>query len=165
MFEAAHSQRIRAPAGDVWALWADPERWPDWDERIDSVEAEGELRAGAELWIKLLIHELRSAMTLRITLRRGGRVRYEVIELELERALAIQAAFPGARLRQEHRLSAGRESVEVAHRIRIDGPASSFWALMMSRKRLGEAVARMAVREAELLEPASRPKRPRKRRR
>ena len=150
MFEAAHSQRIRAPAGDVWALWADPERWPDWDERIDSVEAEGELRAGAELRIKL---------------RRGGRVRYEVIELEPERALAIQAAFPGARLRQEHRLSAGRESVEVAHRIRIDGPASSFWALMMSRKRLGEAVARMAVREAELLEPASRPKRPRKRRR
>jgi uncharacterized membrane protein len=141
VFEAAHSQRIRAPASDIWELWADPERWPDWDERIDSVEAEGELRVGAELRIKL---------------RRGGRVRYEVIEIEPERALAIQAAFPGARLRQEHRLAAGRESVEVTHRIRIEGPASSFWALMMSRKRLGDAVARMAIREAEIVEPAAR---------
>lgn len=141
MFEAAHSQRIRAPAGDVWALWAEPERWPAWDERIESVEAEGKLRVGAELRIKL---------------RRGGRVRYEVIELEPERALAIQAAFPGARLYQGHRLSAGRESVEVTHRVRIEGPASSFWALMMSRKRLGEAVVRMAVREAEIVEPAAR---------
>jgi hypothetical protein len=150
VFEAEHSARIRAGAAEVWALWADLARWPDWDERIEAVDLEEELRVGAELRVKL---------------RRGGRVRYEVVALEPERLLAIEARFPAARLGQEHRLSAGRDSVEVAHRIYVEGPLAGPWALMMSRKRLREAVVRMAAREGELVEPGARRERARNKRR
>jgi uncharacterized protein YndB with AHSA1/START domain len=150
VFEATYSRRIRAPAPDVWALWVEPGRWPDWDERVDAVEVEYELGVGSELGVKL---------------RRGGRLRYEVTALEPEHLLAIEARFPGARLAQEHRISAGRDSLEVTHRIRVDGPLSGFWALMMSRKRLREAVARMAAREGELTERGALARRPRKHRR
>jgi uncharacterized protein YndB with AHSA1/START domain len=150
VFEAEHSQGIRASAADVWELWADPARWPDWDQRIEAVELEGELRVGAEPRVKL---------------RRGGRVRYEVVALDPERLLVTEARFPGARVGHEHRLAPGPTSVESAHRLYVSGPLSAFWAPMLGRKRLRRAVEGFAERERELVEPPARPKRARNKRR
>jgi hypothetical protein len=141
MFEAAHSERSSATAADIWALWSDPARWPDWNEQIERAEVDGELRVGTELRIKF---------------RRGGTVRFTVTELEPERRFVDEARFPGARLRHEHRLSQGRSSVEIDHRIYLEGPLSGFWALMMGRKRMRESVVRFVERERELTEPRAR---------
>ncbi|MQA75601.1 MAG: hypothetical protein GEU88_14895 [Solirubrobacterales bacterium] len=150
MFEAAHSERIQAPAAAVWELWADPGRWPDWDHRITSAELGGELRVGAELRVKL---------------RRGGRVRYEVIELEPERLLITEVRFPGARLGHEQRLEPAGDAVASAHRLYVSGPLSGFWAPMLGRKRMRENVSRFGPRERELVEPGARPKQERNARR
>jgi hypothetical protein len=125
----------------VWALWADPERWERWNEQVERVDADGDIRVGAEIGLKL---------------RRGGTIKYEVAELEPERLLAYEAKLPGARLRHEHRLAPGRSSVEVTHRISLAGPMSGFWALMMGRKRMRESVARFVERERQLTEPRAR---------
>jgi uncharacterized membrane protein len=141
LFEAAHSDRCAAPAAEVWALWADPDRWPDWNRQLERVEADGELRVGAELRAKM---------------RRGGTVSFAVVELEPERLLRLEARFPGARLGHEQRLAAGRSSVEITHRVYLDGPLAGFWALMMGRGRLRESVVGFVEREREIAEPPAR---------
>jgi len=138
MFEATHSERSTAEPAAIWELWADPVRWPDWNEQLERVEFDGELRVGAEVRLKL---------------RRGGTVRFAVSELEPERVFADEARFPGARLGHEHRLAPGKSSVEITHRVYLEGPLSGFWALMMGRKRLRESVVRFVERERELTEP------------
>ena len=143
MFEAVHSDRIRANAADIWALWANPERWPDWNGQIERAEIEGELRVGTEARVKF---------------RHGGTVKFEVIAFEPERLLTDEARFPGARLGHEHRLERGDSSVEVTHRLYVSGPMSGFWSLMLGRKRMRESVERFIERERELTEPSARRK-------
>ena len=138
MFEASHTDRCSAEAPAVWALWADPDRWPDWNEQIERAEIDGELRSGAEARVKF---------------RRGGTVKFEVLELEPERLLVDEARFPGARLGHEHRLNAIASGCEITHRIYVSGPLSGFWALMLGRKRMRESVARFVERERQLTEP------------
>ena len=64
MFEAAHSERTSASPEAIWELWADPRRWPEWDQRVESAELEGELEPGAEIRVKL---------------RKGGTTRHVVV--------------------------------------------------------------------------------------
>jgi len=144
LFEAVHSDRVRAEPADVWALWADPGRWPDWNEQIESAELEGELEVGT---------------VVRVKFRRGGTVKYEVVEVEPERLFVDEARFPGARVGHEHRLKPGTSSVEITHRLYVSGPMSGFWALMLGRKRMRESVVRFVERERELTEPRARSKR------
>jgi hypothetical protein len=140
VFEATHSDRAAVEPAAIWELWADPERWPDWNDQIERAEVDGEMRVGAEVRIKF---------------RRGGTVRFEVTALEPERLFVDEARFPGARLGHEHRLAPAKSSVEITHRIYLDGPLSGFWALMMGRKRMRESVVRFVERERELTEPKS----------
>ena len=135
MFEAVHTERISADADAIWELWADPQRWPDWNEQVEGVELDGELRVGAEVSVKF---------------KRGGKVKFEVTELERLRLFVDEAKFPGARLGHEHRMKPGKSSVEVTHRLYVEGPMSGFWSLMLSRKRMRELVVSFTKREREL---------------
>ena len=135
MFEAVHTERISADADAIWELWADPQRWPDWNEQVEGVELEGELHVGAEVSVKF---------------KRGGKVKFEVTELEPLRLFVDEAKFPGARLGHEHRMKPGKSSVEVTHRLYVEGPMSGFWSLMLSRKRMRELVVSFIKREREL---------------
>ncbi|MGH2951879.1 MAG: SRPBCC family protein [Solirubrobacterales bacterium] len=149
-FEATHAERSAAEPAAIWALWSDPARWPDWNEQVERAELDGELAVGA---------------TARVKFRRGGTVKFEVVALEPERLLVDEARFPGARLRHEHRLDAGRSSVEISHRLYVSGPLAGFWSLLLGRKRMRESVARFVERERELTEPANQSRAAARRRR
>ena len=151
MFEASHSERSTADAAAIWALWADPERWADWNEQIVHAELDGELRLGAEA---------------RIRFKRGGTVKFEVTALEPERLFVDEARFPGARLGHEQRLSPTTRGSEIIHRLYVTGPLSGFWALMLGRTRMREQVVHFTERERQLTEPKAspKPKRPKRRR-
>jgi uncharacterized protein YndB with AHSA1/START domain len=140
VFEAVGSERIAAPAEAVWELWVDPDRWPDWNQQIERVEVDGELRLGGEVRTKM---------------RGGGTVRHTITELDPGRSLTYEARFPGARSGLEHRLEPGRRSVEVTHRRYVDGPLSGFWALMLGRKKMRESVERFLEREEEITRSSS----------
>jgi uncharacterized protein YndB with AHSA1/START domain len=137
VFEAVHTERISVPAGAIWELWQDPDRWPEWNEQIEWVEVDGEdgLRIGAMVKTKM---------------RRGGTLRNVVTEYEPGALLTYEARFPGARSGLEHRLREGRRSVEVTHRRYVEGPLASIWAPMIGRKRMREALERFIRREREL---------------
>lgn len=127
MFEATHSSRSASPASAVWARWAKPERWPDWDARYQDAEliTEGGLREGSEVRVKM---------------RKGGSTRQRVLALEPGRRLVTEYALPGARVGHDHLVESRGPGSEVTHRLYVDGPLSGLWALMLGRKRLTETV-------------------------
>lgn len=135
MFEAIHSDRLGASREAVWGLWADPARWPEWNEQFERVE--GDIVPGATLTVKY---------------RRGGRVRYDVVALEPQRLVIVEARFPGARLGHEHRLGRRGNDVEVTHRLYVRGPLWPLFALLLGRKRMRASVVAFVERERELVE-------------
>jgi hypothetical protein len=146
-FEASHTDRSTADPAAIWELWAQPERWSDWNEQVVRAELDGELRVGAEAKVRL---------------HRGGTVRFTVTELEPERLLVDEARFPGARLGHEHRLRPGTNSVEISHRLYVNGPLAGLWSLLIGRKRMREQVVRFVERERELTEPRTKKRRRRR---
>lgn len=147
MFEAAHSESTTASAAEVWALWEDPERWPEWNSQLDSAELEGSFAVGEKVRVKL---------------RRGGRQQFEITALEPERRFVDESRFPGARFGHEHRLEPTAEGCEITHRLYVSGFASGLWALMLGRKRLRESVAGFAAAERELVEKPTEKRRKRR---
>ena len=128
MFEATHSERSGIPASAVWARWAKPARWPEWDARYANAElvGEGEFGEGSEIRVKM---------------RKGGSTRQLVVALEPGKRLVTEYALPGARVGHEHLVESRGPGSEVTHRLYVDGPLSGLWAVMLSRKRLRETVA------------------------
>ena len=137
MFEAVHSESTTASPAEVWALWQDPERWPEWNAQLESGELEGEFAVGEKVRVKL---------------KRGGRMQLEITALEAERLFVDEARFPGARFGHEHRIDPEPSGCVITHRLYVTGFASGLWALMLGRKRMLEAVAGFAPAEREILE-------------
>lgn len=149
LFEAVQTTHIRAATEAIWELWADPARWPDWDQRLERADVDGELAPGAEVRLKL---------------KQGGTSRYQVTDLDRGRLLVLESRFPGALVGHEHRLAPASGGAEVTHRIYIEGPAWALWAVMLGRKRLRGAVEQMGERERELATPLAPQRRPKRRR-
>jgi hypothetical protein len=137
VFEASHTETTSAAPAALWALWSDPGRWPEWNQTIEHGELEGEFARGE---------------TIRVKIRRGGRMQRQIVALDPERLLVEEARFPGARLGHEHRIQPNGDRCEVTHRVYVSGPMSGFWALMLGRKRLRQSVVGFVERERELLE-------------
>ena len=138
MFEAEHSVRVAAPPSAIWALWADPGRWTEWNEDVRSAELDGELRVGAEI---------------RVRIRRGGTVRYSVTELEPDRRLVLEVRFPGARQGHEHRTEPAHQGSEVTHRVYVAGPLWTIWSLLLSRRKMRSRIADYAESERLIFRP------------
>jgi hypothetical protein len=137
IFEASHTDSTSASPAQVWALWSDPARWPDWNEQVESVELEGDLAVGQKLKVKL---------------RRGGRMEFQIVELEPERVFVDESKLPGARLGHEYRVQPKGEGAEITHRIYVRGPFSGLFSLLLGRKRMSELVVRFVEHEKELVE-------------
>jgi uncharacterized protein YndB with AHSA1/START domain len=126
LFETTHSQSTSAPASAVWARWANPGRWPEWDDRVRTAEADGELAEG---------------VGIRVRLRKGGTTRHEVTALEAGRRLVTEYKLPGARVGHERIVEQRGPGSELSHRLYVDGPLSGIWAVMLGRRRMRETAA------------------------
>jgi len=126
LFEAAHSERTSSPASAVWARWARPERWPDWDPRVQGAEADAELAEG---------------VGIRVKMRKGGTTRHSVVALEPGHRLVTEYPLPGARVGHERIVEQRGPGAELTHRLYVDGPMSWLWATMLGRRRMRETAA------------------------
>jgi len=126
LFETSHTAKASAPASAVWARWAKPSRWSEWDPRVQGAEAGGELDEGAEVRVKM---------------RKGGTVRQKVVAFEPGRRLVTEYVLPGARVGHEHLVEARGPGSQVTHRLYVDGPLAGAWALMLGRRKLRESAA------------------------
>lgn len=137
MFEATHTERTPASPAEVWALWADPARWPEWNEQLESAELTGPLEPGSEATVKY---------------RRGGRMVFNVVAVERERLLVNEARLPLARFGHEHRVKPAGSGSEITHRLYLRGLASGLFSVLFGRRRLRKRVVGFVERERELVE-------------
>jgi uncharacterized protein YndB with AHSA1/START domain len=104
-----HSVEASANAEAVWRLWADVERWPDWNAGVERIELRGPFAAGSTI---LMTPPGEDAVELRIT---------EAVEPELFVDEADGGDFV---VRTTHRVEAvGDERSRITYRMEITGPA------------------------------------------
>jgi len=135
VFEATYTGNARSAPGAVWELWADPTRWPEWNEQLESGELHGELAVGAEATVKF---------------KRGGKMLFKVTELEPGRLFVDEAKLPGCRFGHEHRVEPAAEGSEITHRLYLKGPTSGAFSRLFGRKRMRESVVGFVEKEIEL---------------
>jgi hypothetical protein len=136
--EASHELEAAASPADVWGLWADPDRWSDWNGDIEQAWLEGPFEVGGRARIKF---------------RGRPAMRFTVTALEHERLFVDEARLPLARIGHEHRLEALDGGVRILNRLYIAGPAAPLYGLVMGR-RMRRSVIGFVERERELAERA-----------
>lgn len=107
MWTYEHSVETTATPASVWRLWADVERWADWNDGVEKIEIDGPFAAGA-----------------RITMTPPGEdpIPLVVAEAVEEELFVDEARFGGLLLRTVHRLDpAGQGRIRVIYRMEITG--------------------------------------------
>lgn len=150
MIAATETVAVAAPPAAVWALLADPSRWPRWDEAVDWAVLEGPCVPGSYLTVKP---------------KRGRQTAYRLAVVVEPERFSLELTFgPLARLRRSWSISATPGGSSVAGTVEVDGPLAGFLAGGMARRAaaaLPAGLARLAAvageekrgRRAAALEP------------
>lgn len=139
MWEVLHEDTADTRPHDVWQLWSDPARWPDWNRDIERASLEGPFALGS---------------VARIKFRRGPALRFEITALEPERLFTDETRLPLARLGHEHRVEPAGGRVRIRNRLYFDGSAARLYGLLMGR-RMRASVRRFVELEKRLAEERS----------
>ena len=110
MWVTEHSIDTTAVPEQVWRLWADVTRWPEWNGDIEQIELDGSFAAGGRIVMTPIGQE---AIELRIA---------EAVEPEL---FVDQADLGDVVVRTTHRVErVGDGRSRVTYRMEISGPAA-----------------------------------------
>jgi uncharacterized protein YndB with AHSA1/START domain len=105
-----HSVETNAKPQNVWRLWADVERWPDWNTGVERIKLRGPFAVGSTI---LMTPPGDDTVELRIT---------EALEPELFVDEADGGDFV---VRTTHRVEGiGDERSRITYRMEITGPAA-----------------------------------------
>jgi hypothetical protein len=110
MWTTEHSIETTASADAIWRLWADVERWPEWNRDIERIVLEGPFAAGS---------------TIAMTPHGQDTVELRIAEAVDGEMFVDEADVGGTVVRTTHRidrLDGGR--VRVVYRLDADGPAA-----------------------------------------
>lgn len=112
-----HTVTTSAAPGDVWAVWADVARWPEWDVELESASIEGgRLASGAK-------------GTLRP--KRGPASSFLVSEFEPEEGYAFTTRLPLCELVVRRRLGGDGDSTTFTHEVSFVGPLSFLFGALL----------------------------------
>ena len=116
MWTYEHTEHSEATPAQVWARYADPRTWPEWDRSLAQASLRGPFAVG-------------SRGTL---LPVGGpAVRFRLIEVEPQVAFTDVARLPLARLAFGHRVRPTSTGSLVTHTITLSGPSSALLARVL----------------------------------
>jgi Polyketide cyclase / dehydrase and lipid transport len=117
----AHTVGTVAMPGDVWAVWTDVDRWPEWDTELESASIEGvRLAPGA-------------GGTLRP--ERGPTSSFVVSEFEPERGYAFTTQLPLCKLVVRRRLGEdGNGGTAFTHEVSFVGSLSFLFGTLLGRR-------------------------------
>ena len=110
MWAVEHSVETSASAQGVWQIWANVERWPEWNAGVERIELRGAFAVGSTI---LMTPPGDKTVELRIT---------EAVEPELFVDEADGGDFV---VRTTHRVEAvGGDGSRITYRMEITGPAA-----------------------------------------
>ena len=132
-FEASHV--IRGDVETVWAVWADPDGFPEWDPREERTELRGPFAAGSTIDSK----------------QKGNPGGVSTITtVEPGRRWSAESPLPGGQLRIDHVVEpAGDGRVRVGKRYDVTGPLTLLFRLYYGPRVLRALPASFAALEAE----------------
>jgi uncharacterized protein YndB with AHSA1/START domain len=100
---------IAAPPEVVFAVYADVERWGDWDPEVNSASIDGDFASGA-------------AGTLEPSSARPKQATFTITEVVPNESFVVESRLPLCALRFDHDLTPVPEGSRAVHRITISGP-------------------------------------------
>lgn len=134
MWRFEHTERTSADPVQIWARYADPSRWSEWDHDVRRASLDGPFAQGS---------------TGTLTPASGPTTKFRVTELVEGRVFVDESRLPGATMTFGHELSAGPDGTTVlTHTITISGPLSGLFGRLVGRRLaagLLESMRRLAA--------------------
>ncbi|MBI2691852.1 MAG: SRPBCC family protein [Solirubrobacterales bacterium] len=114
-----HEEHTTATREQVWAQWADVESWPNWDENLEWVKAEGILEDGTFARLK----------------PKGAKVvAFEFVEVDAPNRFVDITLLPKAKMHMEHRLTdAEGGGLTVYQRVSFSGLLGGLFGYIIGR--------------------------------
>lgn len=113
MWEFECSTETGASRASVWALWSDPNRWPEFDKGVSWARLDGALGQGAKVELKP---------------KGGPKSQVEVVAFEPGQSFTMVAKLPLAKLRFQHSVLPGEDGTSLlTSRIEASGALSWFF--------------------------------------
>lgn len=120
MWSKSYSKKVKGvTAAKLWKVWADVDRWHEWQRDLDYARLEGEFKAGSTFLLKP---------------KGGPRVRIEVLKAEKDRGFTDLTRFPLARMFGSHEFEEKNGEVEMTTTIRIEGPLAFLWRKLVAQE-------------------------------
>lgn len=143
MWQFEHQYITTAPAPAIWRLWADPSRWPSWDEGIEEVVLHGPFVAG-------------TSGTLRPTGQSA--LPFQLVDVSPDVSFTDETELPGAIIRFRHLLEPLADGgTRITHQIEIEGPDGDEIGAAMGPEMAAGIPATVAALAAHALAEAARP--------
>ena len=133
MFEWTHTVATTATPEQVWPLYAEVDRWLEWDSGLQAVTLDGPFAVGS-----------------RGTLQVEGQppLVWELVEVTANASFTDVTEIPGvATLTFVHRIEPTADGSAIVHEVRIEGPAAAQLGPMVTSDtpEAMEALARIAA--------------------
>lgn len=117
-----HSTLIAAQPRAVFALYARPQDWPNWDTELRAVDLPQGLVPGATGWL---------------TPAKGPRARITVTEVTPDCSFAVKSRLPLCRMTFDHHLTPQGSGTLAQHSVQFTGPLA-----FVFRRLIGPTIAR-----------------------
>jgi len=118
MWKFEHTETTAATAEQLWAHYADPPRWPEWDHEAVHVTVNGPMAAGTTGTLKP---------------RNGPRVKFRFVDVRPLAGFTDVSRLPLARLTFAHRIEPTAGGCRISHAVAITGPLSPLFGRVIGR--------------------------------
>ena len=119
MILAQHTLETTALPQNIWARWANPSTYPEWDEAVEWAKLNGEFKVGT---------------TGELKTKASGPMAFTITDLEEGRAFSDLTRLSLARLRFHHQLEMTGMGTRLTHRIEVEGPLAWVWGMVLGSK-------------------------------
>ncbi len=128
MWSVEHTAPSATGRDALWQLLSDPNRWSEWNPTIVEAALDGTFAEGT---------------TIRLRTHRGRQTEVIVRDVRPGAGFATVSGLPGAELRIEHELAAGRPDGRslATERAVLRGPLARLWGLLLGRQLREDMVA------------------------
>ena len=137
MWTYQHTETTNASREDVWAIWSDVPRWPDWDPATRKVSIDGPFAAGTHG---------------KVTPNLGPTLKFTINDFRPLENFNFDVTMPGGVIHFGHSLSdAPGGRVAATHATQITGPLAELYGRLAGPdlKRFGPLAVRGLVCAAE----------------
>ena len=139
-----HAETTSATPHQLWALYAEPATWPQWDHEIAEVTIEGPVAVGNRGRLKPVI---------------GPSASFTFTEINPGVGFTNVTGLPLARLTLAHHIEAAASGSRFTHHVTITGPFGPLFARLLGR-RLAAGLPPAMRNLARLAEAAPTPSLP-----